>query len=195
MKLSPLDIQQQQFRTALAGFDKREVDTFLDLLANDFEDLVRENKKLEEELKKREGDLHEYRERERTLKETMLTATQITEDIKQNARKEAEIVIAQAEHQAEQIIQNAHTRLVRIMEDMDELRRQKAQFEASLRSIIQAHDKLLDAMAEREGTSGDTLILRRRAPDRADTDPKVLTMRDQTVRTDEDLLTPRGGDR
>jgi cell division initiation protein len=202
MKLTPLDIQQQQFRTALMGFDKKEVDTFLDLLANDVEELVRENNALKDDLRKKETDLDEFRERERTLKETMLTATQITEDIKQNARKEAEIVIAQAEHQAEQIIQNAHTRLVRIMEDMDELRRQKAQFEASLRSMIQTHFKLLDAMGEREGTMGDTLMLLRkdrdrpREPlDREDTQPKVLAMRDQTVRTDEDLLKPRGGDR
>jgi cell division initiation protein len=205
MKLTPLDIQQQQFRTALMGFDKKEVDTFLDLLANDVEELVRENNALKDEVRKKESDLLEFRERERTLKDTMLTATQITEDIKQNARKEAEIVIAQAEQQAEQIIQNAHTRLVRIMEDMDELRRQKAQFEASLRSMIQTHFKLLDAMGEREGTMGETLTLLRkdkdrkekeREPlDREDTQPKVLAMRDQTMRTDEELLKPRGGDR
>lgn len=198
MKLTPLDIQQQQFRTALMGFEKKEVDTFLDLLANDVEELIRENKKLEEELRKKESDIQEFRERERTLKETMLTATQITEDIKQNARKEAEIVIAQAEQQAEQIIQNAHTRLVRIMEDLDEMRRQKAQFEASLRSMIQTHNKLLDAMGEREGKGeGDTLMLLRKKapPERHDTEPKVLNMRDQTVRTEEDLISPRGGDR
>ena len=88
------------------------------------------------------------------------------------------------------------------MEDIDELRRQKAQFEASLRSMIQTHFKLLDAMAEREGTMGETLMLLRkdkerpREPlDREDTQPKVLAMRDQTVRTDEDLIKPRGGDR
>ena len=203
MKLTPLDIQQQQFRTALMGFDKKEVDTFLDLLANDVEELVRENNALKDELRKRDTDLNEFRERERTLKDTMLTATQITEDIKQNARKEAEIVIAQAEHQAEQIIQNAHTRLVRIMEDMDELRRQKAQFEASLRSMIQTHFKLLDAMGEREGAMGETLTLlrkdrereRREPLDREDTQPKILAMRDKTLVTDEDLLKPRGGDR
>lgn len=203
MKLTPLDIQQQQFRTAMMGFDKREVDTFLDLLANDVEEMVRENNALKDELRKKETDLNEFRERERTLKDTMLTATQITEDIKQNARKEAEIVIAQAEHQGEQIIQNAHTRLVRIMEDIDELRRQKAQFEASLRSLIQAHIKLLDAMGEREGTMGEMLMLRQdrekvREPlDREDTQPKILAMRsEKTVVTDgEDLLKPRGGDR
>lgn len=166
MKLTPLDIQQQQFRTGLVGFDKKEVDAFLDLLAADVEELIRQNNTLREEVKRKEQELEEHRERERTLKDTMLTATRITEDIKQNARKEAEIVIAAAETQAEQIIQNAHTRLVRIMEDIDELRRQKAQFEGSLASILATHQKLLEAMTEREHrTEADmvSLLKRRRA--------------------------------
>ena len=74
MKLTPLDIQQQQFRTAFWGFDKREVDAFLDVLANDFEQLVRENNALREEIKRKDAELLDHRERERTLKETMITA-------------------------------------------------------------------------------------------------------------------------
>jgi cell division initiation protein len=153
MKLTPLDIQQQQFRTTLGGFDKKEVDAFLDLVATAFEDLLRDNHAQRDELTRKEAALEEHRERERTLKETMITATRISEDIKQGARKEAEIVIKQAELQAEQIIQNAHTRLMRVMEDIDELRRQKAQFESQLQSIISTHQKLLDAVSERETPS------------------------------------------
>jgi cell division initiation protein len=162
MKLTPLDIQQQQFRRAFWGFDAKEVDAFLDLLAADVEELMRQNNSLREEMKRKEGELQDHRERERTLKETMITATRITEDIKQNARKEAEIVISAAEAQAEQIIQNAHTRLVRIMEDIDELKRQKAQFESSLGSILSAHSKLLEAMTDREHFSEPDLTLLRR---------------------------------
>jgi cell division initiation protein len=118
-------------------------------------------------VKRKDSEIEEHRERERTLKDTMLTATRITEDIKQNARKEAEIVIAAAEAQAEQIIQNAHTRLVRIMEDIDELRRQKAQFEGSLNSILSTHQKLLEAMTEREHRTEADMVhfMRRRRND------------------------------
>lgn len=199
MKLTPLDIQQQQFRTTLWGFDTKEVDAFLDVLANDVERLVRESNNLRDEVKRKEAELQEHRERERTLKDTMITATRITEDIKQNARKEAEIVIAQAEAQAEQIIQNAHTRLVRIMEDMDELKRQKAQFEASLRSTIGAHAKLLDAMADREGSEAQmhSLLSRRARAEASEDGSKVVGLRDgkRPAAGDDDLLTPRGGDR
>jgi cell division initiation protein len=150
MKLTPLDIQQQQFRAALWGFDRKEVDAFLDLVSTGFEDLIREINSVKDELKRREAQLDEHRERERTLKETMITATRIAEDVKQGARKEAEIVISQAELQAEQIIQNAHTRLLRVMEDINELKRQKAQFEGGLRAMIGAHHKLIEAVSDRD---------------------------------------------
>jgi cell division initiation protein len=150
MKLTPLDIQQQQFRATLWGFDRKEVDAFLDLVATGFEDLIHEINGLRDELKRKEASLDEHRAREQTLKETMMTATRIADDVKQGARKEAEIVISQAELQAEQIIQNAHTRLLRVMEDINELKRQKAQFEGSMRAMITAHGKLMDAVAERD---------------------------------------------
>lgn len=196
MKLTPLDIQQQQFRSVLWGFDPKEVDAFLDVVANEFEALVRAKNALEDAVKRKEHELQQHRERERNLKDTMMTATRITEDIKQNARKEAEIIIAQAENQAEQIIQNAHTRLARVIEDLDELKRQKAQFEETLRSLIQTHAKLLDAMTERESAGGEMLSLLnrrarptlKRAREREDTDENV---RAAAGRGDE-LLDPRG---
>lgn len=193
MKLTPLDIQQQQFASVLlGGFNKDEVNRFLDILKEDVEDLIRDNNSQRSELQRKEAELQEFRERERTLKETMLTATRITEDIKQNARKEAEIVIAQAEAQAEQIVQNAHTRLVRIMEDLDELRRQKAQFEASLRSIISTHFKLLDATmaGDKESEAGLVSLLNRRRPAAA-----AEGAEGGRSASDGALLKPRGGDR
>jgi cell division initiation protein len=150
MKLTPIDIQQQRFRTVLGGFDKKEVDAFLDLVASTFEELLHDKNRFQAEVRRLESSLDDYRDREKTLKETMITATRISEDIKDGARKESEIVIGQAEIQAEQIIHNAHTRLIRIMEDIDELKRQKAQFESGLMSMLSAHEKLLNAMTDRD---------------------------------------------
>ena len=150
MKLTPIDIQQQQFRSTVWGFDGKEVDAFLDQVAAAFEDLIRDNNTLKAQLAEREGQLEQHREREKALKETMITATRIADEVKQSARKEAEIIIAAAENQAEGIIQNAHTRLARVMDDISELKRQKVQFEASLRSMVGAHAKMLDAMTERD---------------------------------------------
>ena len=196
MGLTPLDIRQQQFKKTLWGFDAPEVDAFLDVLAHDFEQLNREVLSLRDEVHRKDAEVADHRDREKTLKDTMITATRIAEDIKDNARKEAEIVIAKAESQAEQIIQNAHTRLVRIVEDIDELRRQRAQFEAVLRSTIASHSKLMDAMNERDAPVDiDGLSLLRRQTEPAS--GAVVALNDSTsaLPPEPDLLTPRGGDR
>jgi cell division initiation protein len=194
MKLTPLDIQQQQFRSVFWGFDPKEVDAFLDVVANELEGLIRANNALRDDVDRKENELQQHREREWNLKDTMMTATRITEDIKQNARKEAEIVIAQAENQAEQIIQNAHTRLARVIEDLDELKRQKAQFEETLRSLIHTHSKLLDSMTERESVGGEMLSMlnrRSRTPRKRPREDSNDQLEASRGRGDE-LLDPRG---
>lgn len=183
MKLTPLDIQQHRFRSSVWGFEPKEVDAFLDVIAKEMEDLSRSNRALTEEVQRKESELRQFREREKNLKETMITATRVTEDIKVNARKEAEIVVAQAETKAEQIVQHAHMRLVRVMEDLDELKRQKTQFEETLRSMVQTHLKLLDAMSDRENGAEMLSIVRR---------IQKNTKAEPTGPGADDLLDPRG---
>jgi len=78
----------------------------------------------------------------------MVTAQRISEDMKTAAKKEAEIVLADAEHQAEKIVQGAHHKLVQVIEDINELKRQRVQFESQVRSVIESHARLLDAFSE-----------------------------------------------
>jgi cell division initiation protein len=147
MKITPLDIRQKRFATGFRGFSVREVEAFLELLAGEFEEVVKENIALKEELKRAQLKLEHHQERERTLQETMVTAQRISEDMKGAAKKEAEIVLADAEHQAEKIVQNAHHKLVQVVEDINELKRQRAQFESQVRSVIDSHYKLLETFA------------------------------------------------
>lgn len=144
MKITPLDIRQKRFESSLRGFTRREVEAFLELIAGEFEDVVKENIFLKEELKRVGLRLEQHLERERTLQETMITAQRISEDMKQSAKKEAEILIADAETQAEKIVQGAHNKLVQVVDDINELKRQRVQFESQLKSIIDGHQKLLE---------------------------------------------------
>ena len=150
MKITPLDIRQKRFESALRGFSRREVEAFLELVAGEFEEVVKENISLTEELKRTQARLETHLERERTLQETMVTAQRISEDLKAAAKKEAEIILAEAEHQAEKIVQNAHMKLVQVVEDINELKRQRVQFESQVKSVIDAHAKLLDTFASSE---------------------------------------------
>lgn len=147
MKITPLDIRQKRFATGFRGYSRREVEAFLELVAGEFEEVVKENIALKEEQKRLSAKLENHQERERTLQETMVTAQRISEDMKSAAKKEAEIVLAEAEHQAEKIVQNAHQKLVQVVDDINELKRQRLQFESQVRSVIDAHHKLLETFS------------------------------------------------
>jgi cell division initiation protein len=155
MKITPLDIRQRRFASAFRGFESREVEAFLELLAGEFEEVVKENISLKEELKRAAVKLEHLEEKERALQETMVTAQRISEDLQQTAKKEAEIIIAEAEHQAERIVHDAHQKLVQVVADINELKRQRIQFESQVRSVIDAHAKLLDAFRPAAGPERD----------------------------------------
>jgi cell division initiation protein len=148
MKLTPIDITQKSFRRALRGVDRQEVEAFLALVASEFEGLVREVQALREETRRKDEDITELRSRERALQETMITAQKACEEIRESARKEAEITLSEAELQAEKIVQSAHQRYVRVVDDINEVKRQRVQFEASLRSVVEGHLKLLETFTE-----------------------------------------------
>ncbi|MDP6619863.1 MAG: DivIVA domain-containing protein [Nitrospinota bacterium] len=90
MKIAPIDIRQQRFSVKFRGFDPREVDTFLEMVADELEDMVRENNRLKEHQKKLEMQIQELGANEAGVKKTLLAAQTLREDISNNARKEAE---------------------------------------------------------------------------------------------------------
>jgi cell division initiation protein len=143
MKITPIDIRQQQFGRTLRGLDAREVDSFLNLVSDELETALLESNQLREELARTSRIVDEYRDRERALKETMITAQRITDDIKESARKEAEVIISRAEIQAEKIIHAANDRLVKLIEDINEVKRQREQLTANLIGVVEAHRKHL----------------------------------------------------
>ena len=144
MKITPLDIEKQEFKVGFRGYRVAEVDAFLDLLAREYEELTRENISLKDALQQRNAQIEEFRGREEALKETMVTAQKATAEIKDAARKEADIIVSRAEFHAEKIIANAHDRMVNILDDINELKRQRVQWIAHLEGLIEAHKKLLE---------------------------------------------------
>ena len=144
MNLTPLDIQQQQFRIRFRGFDIHEVDRFLEHLSEAFTALKSENKELREEMRRLKLEIQGYKEREETFKRAMLNSQKVLEQMKENARKSAEVIIADAEVKAEKVLNRAHNRLSQLHEDIAELKRQRMQIEVQIRSVIDSHSKLLE---------------------------------------------------
>ncbi len=148
MRITPLDITQKSFRRVLRGYQRQEVEAFLSLVAAEFEALVRELQSLRADVSRMDEEIAEHRSRERALQETMLVAQRACEDIRESARKEAEISLAEAELQGEKIVQAAHGKFLKIVDDIAELKRQRSSFEARLRSVVDGHLKLLEAFRE-----------------------------------------------
>jgi len=148
MKITPLDITQKSFRRAMRGFDRGEVEAFLALVASEFEALAKEVQGLREAVHRKDEDLTELKGRERALQETMITAQKACQEIREAARKEAEITLSEAELQAEKIVQSAHQRYLRIVDDIAEMKRQRVQFEANVRNLVEGHLNLLETFAE-----------------------------------------------
>ncbi|RJX31927.1 MAG: DivIVA domain-containing protein [Desulfarculus sp.] len=144
------EIRQKEFSRRLRGADPRDVNTFLGKVADYVVGLQQELQLLEQRLSDARGEIKEYKSREQTVEATLAQTRKVAEEIKSNAEKEAQFAVAEAELQAEKILSQAHTRLARIHEDIAELKRQRAQFEVRLRSLIEAHVKLMDVETERD---------------------------------------------
>jgi cell division initiation protein len=145
MKFTPLDLQQKSFRRArLGGLDEKEVRQYLDLIANELEDMKRKLDRQDEELRRREARINEFKDREQLLQQTLTTAQRMAEDMRNNTRKEADIVLSDAELQAEKIIANAQGRRQQLIGEIDELKRARANFIQTLAQLIDRHKSILD---------------------------------------------------
>ena len=148
MKITPSDIQQQQFRIRFRGFDVREVDSFLERVTDEFETLTRENSDRQKEIEGLRREIQEYRDREKTFKDAMVNTQKALDDMRMNAEKEAELIVAEAEMKAEKMLSMSHNRLTQLHEDISELKRQRMQLEVELGTILEAHRRLLDMSTE-----------------------------------------------
>jgi cell division initiation protein len=145
MKLTPLDLQQKSFRKVrLGGLDEKEVRAFLDACAAEMEEMARKLNRQDEELRRREARINEFRDREQLLQSTLTTAQKLSEEMKSHTRKEADIVLSDAELQAEKIIANAQSRRLQLVQEIDELKRARASFLQQMTSILETHKAVLE---------------------------------------------------
>ena len=151
MRITPLDIQQKQFPVKFRGFDMDEVFAFLELIREEMEELTRENSSLRETVSRLENQLKDYKNMETSLKETLMTAQQMVDDYKTNARKEAELVLRESEIKAEEMLRDAQERVVKIHEDIVDLKGIRRHFKEELKRLIQNHLQLIEFDREREG--------------------------------------------
>ncbi len=155
MRITPLDIQQKQFPTRFRGFDMEEVDSFLELIREGMEELLRENANLREESRRFEKQLKEYKNMEVTLRDTLITTQQLVEEFKTTAKKDAELIKKEAELNAEELIRAAQNKVVKIHEDITDLKGIRRHFKEEVRRLIESHLGMLEFDKEREEETPD----------------------------------------
>jgi cell division initiation protein len=143
MALTALDIQQQRFRTKVRGIDPKEVQTFLEQAAAAFEDLQRENHRLSDDVRQLRGEIEEHRKREGTFKRALMHSQKVLDQMKINAEKQADLIVAEAENKAEKLLHQAQRRLSQLQEHITKLKRQRVQIEVEIGSVIESHRRQL----------------------------------------------------
>ncbi len=150
MNISPIDVQQKQFHVAFRGYEQSEVDGFLDQVREEMESLLREVTELREFRQTYDTRVRELNEKEETVKNTMLMTQKLAEDMKENARKEAALIVKDAEVRSQEIVANAQQERAKIEADLVELRRRRHHFLQDVKKVIQMH---LEMVTFEEGGS------------------------------------------
>ena len=155
MRITPLDIQQKQFPMKFRGFDVEEVYAFLEVIREEMEELLRENANLKENVQRADVQVREFKDMETTLRETLMTAQQMVDDYKINARKEAELLIKEAELRADEMIKESHEKVIKIHEDITDMKGIRRHFKEELKRLIENHLTMLNFDDKREREDSD----------------------------------------
>jgi cell division initiation protein len=159
MNVSPLDLRQQRFGAAFRGFNRVEVASFLQAVADDYEQALRETDRLRQDLVRTEAVLNEYREHERSLKGTLMAAQKLADDIKANAEEEATRILREAQVRSDLLLEKTQARLEDIQREVDGLKLKRRDVETSIEATIQTLRNALDFVREQEEREREDKIL------------------------------------
>lgn len=146
MKLTPLDIKKQVFKKIFRGYDPIEIETFLEMVAEEFEALIKERNDLSDEVLKLKTQLRDYQEVEKTFKESLMNAQQTINQSRENSKRESDLIIKEAEVRAERIIENAKMQLIEIKNELMVIKAQKDSFSKRLRHLLESQLELLSVL-------------------------------------------------
>jgi cell division initiation protein len=161
MPLTPLDIHNKEFSRRLRGYDEDEVNEFLDQVIKDYESVIRENKELNNQLLSIQERLDHFVNIEESLSKTILVAQEAADDVKNNSKKESQLILKEAEKNADRIINEALSKSRKVAIETEELRKQASIYRTRFRTLVEAQLELLsqddwNALESREASENVT---------------------------------------
>jgi len=146
MKITPLEVKRQQFKKSMRGYDPVEVETFLEMVSNEMEDLIRENKVQSDKILQQDTQLIDYKTIEKTLQQTLMQAQETSGKSIENSKREAEIIIKEAEVKASQIIEKARLDFAHVKEEISQLKARKESVLSRLKVLLSSELNLMKAL-------------------------------------------------
>ncbi len=150
MKVTPADIRNANFKKKVKGFDPEEVRIFLTMVSEEMENILKENARLLSENQELKAQLSDVQEKERMLKEIMLSTQKFVESLKENARREARIIVKDAELRAEEILGSAQRQLKKINDEITHLKIQRKEVEEKILALISALKETISLFKEKK---------------------------------------------
>ncbi len=144
IRVTPIDIQQKRFHVVFRGYEQTEVELFLDLVRDEMETLLQEITEQREFRQSYDERLRELNEREETVKNTLLMTQKLIEDQKDTARREAEVIVKEAELRRLQLLNQAQDEKAKLDVDIQELKRRKHHFLQDVKKVVQLHQEMVD---------------------------------------------------
>jgi len=143
LKLTPLEIKKQRFKSRVRGYDPAEVETFLEMVADEYESVLNEKNRLGDEVTKLKTQLRDYQQVEKTLQETLMNAQETVSQSRENSKREAQIILREAELKAEKILDEAREKLDKMKNDLALIRAQKESFAKRLKHLLESQIELI----------------------------------------------------
>lgn len=144
MTVSKIDLLNKQFSRRMFGYSRMEVDQFMLELAEVLGNAADNHKGLKKKIKQLEQSVKEYRQRDETLRDTLMSTQKMVDDLKVTASREAQLIIDEARANADATVQKGHNRLAQIHEEIESLKRQRTQFEVQLKGLLKSHLDMIE---------------------------------------------------
>ncbi|GAB6125512.1 DivIVA domain-containing protein [Humidesulfovibrio idahonensis] len=145
MTISKIDLLNRKFTKRVWGYAPEEVDQLMAEVAEMLGVVAEERKNLIKKVKRMESSVEEFRQRDETLRDTLMSTQKMVDDIKGGAQREAQLILDEARSKAENMVQQGHNRLAQLYEDIENLKRQRSQFEIQLRGLLETHLRVLES--------------------------------------------------
>ncbi len=148
--ITPLDIENKEFRRGIRGYKEDEVDDFLDDLKDDFENLYKENIELKDKINMLSDQISKFKSMEDTLKNTLIVAQNTAEEVGMSASKKAQLIIEEAEIKGRKMIADSNNEVIAIKKEYEEVRKEFMVFKNRFKSMLKDQIKYVDELFGQE---------------------------------------------